>query len=239
MLTIRQGLYCLFEGCDFSGKSSLSKEVYHRLSRTNTRVQLTAHPGATPLGRHLRVLSKTPHTIDPEIEIDPLSRQMLMFIDQVCFIKTILTPFLESGGLMLADRSNYVSGIVYGTCAGVDLSSLNRMFKIAQSPAPDVMFILSAPLEVLLERRAKTLRQTAGDVFDHNTDFLEKVATTYDNLLSSSDVILIMLSDYMRLGDIVYLDATKSTEELADEVMAKISQIQDKRRAFESPSYGT
>jgi hypothetical protein len=47
-----------------------------------------------------------------------------------------------------------------------------------------------------------------------------------------------MLSDYMRLGDIVYLDATKSTEELADEVMAKISQIQDKRRAFESPSYG-
>jgi thymidylate kinase len=159
---------------------------------------------------------------------------MLMFIDQVCFIKTMLTPFLEGGGLMLADRSNYVSGIVYGTCAGVDLATLNRMFKIAQSPAPDVMFILSCPFETLLERRAQTLRQTVGDAFDHNTEFLQKVATTYDNLLDSGDDILVMLGDYIRLGDIVYLDAAKSTEELADEVMARISQIQDKRQASES-----
>ena len=231
---MHQGIYAVVEGPDFSGKSTLSRLVYSKLSEGTDwfdgQVKLTSHPGAMKLGKHLRVLSKTPQVFDEEIVIDPLSRQLLMFIDQICFINTILAPFLESGGTMLADRSNYISGIVYGLTQGADLQSLNRMFSITKSPTPDVVFIVRTPFEMLVERRAKDSRSSARDVFDADTDFLRRVCEFYDNLLVSDQDTLLLLSDYVPIERIVYVDGTKPPEVIANVVLGRLKDIAKNKR---------
>ena len=226
---MHQGIYVVFEGCDFAGKSTLSRLVQSRIAEGvdwfDGQVKLTSHPGATKLGKHLRVLSKTPQVFDEEIVIDPLSRQLLMFIDQICFINTVLTPFLESGGMMLADRSNFISGIIYGLTQGADLQSLNRMFSITKSPTPDVVFVVHAPFETLVERRAKDSRSPARDVFDSDTEFLRRVCEFYDNLLVSDQDTLLLLSDYVPLERITYIDGTQPPETIANLVLGKLKDI--------------
>ena len=223
-----KGKYILFEGVDFSGKSTLSHLVLDKLqvaSWPTGPIQLTSHPGATNLGKHLRVLSKTPQVFNENIVIDPLSRQLLMFIDQICFINTILIPWLEDGGMMLADRSNYISGIVYGLTQGATLQSLNRMFGIAKSPAPDIVFIVQTPFDIIIERRLKDQRSSIRDTFDADTEFMRKICTFYDNLLTANQDVLLLLSDYVPLERIVYIDGTRPPDELVDIVIERIKSL--------------
>ena len=69
------GLYVIFEGNEGTGKTSTMAAVAEAL-KDRLEIRQTHHPGSTPLGKHLRKLVKHPVEIDPEIEIDPLSRQL-------------------------------------------------------------------------------------------------------------------------------------------------------------------
>ena len=147
------GTYIVFEGVDFCGKTTASTFVNEILESTDEITSvLTKHPGATPLGQHLRHLVKTPETINEAIEIDGVSAQVLMMVDQICFINTILRPELDKGSIVLADRSNFVSAIAYGIPEGVSPAQLNKLFQLVNSPSPDRIFILKAPWEILKER---------------------------------------------------------------------------------------
>ena len=221
------GIYIVFEGVDFCGKTTTITNVHQILQNTpGVDSLLTKHPGATPLGQHLRKLVKTPETIDININIDSVSAQVLMMIDQICFINTILTPELDNGKIVLADRSNFISAIAYGIPEGISITQLNKLFQFVNSPSPDRIFILRAPWEVLEERKIR--RGGGPDRFEDNgNNYLQQVAAIYDNLKMRPD-LLVLLSDYVSIENIVYLDATESPRAIAERVVAEILSIKKK-----------
>lgn len=218
------GTYIVFEGVDFCGKTTAITNVHNILQdMPEITSLLTKHPGATPLGQHLRRLVKTPWTFSHDIEIDSVSAQLLMMIDQICFINTILTPELEGGTIVLADRSNFVSAIAYGISEGVSCAQLNKLFQLVESPSPDRIFILRAPWEVITQRATKDGR--GPDRFeDRGHAYLQKVANIYDTLKTRPE-LLVLLSDYVPIEHIVYLDATESPEAIAKRVVSEILSI--------------
>jgi len=224
MINSDTGTYVVFEGVDFCGKTTLAKNVHQNLCRVEERkVLLTKHPGATPLGQHLRQLVKNTELIDPAIKIDGMSAQVLMMVDQISFISTILTPELDSGTTVLADRSNFISAMAYGLPEGVSPAQLNKLFQLVESPSPDRIYILRAPWEVIDERRRQ--RADGPDRFEDNgDDYLQSVAEIYSTLKVNPH-LLVLLSDYVQIENIVYLDATEAPEVLAARVSKEIIEL--------------
>jgi dTMP kinase len=230
---MHQGLYVVFEGSDYSGKSTLAHLVMEELRSTKLSCELTHHPGSTPLGQHLRKLVKTPELFkDGEpIVIDAMSVQMLLMVDHNCFVNTKLIPYLEKGGVMLADRSDYISCIVYGVAEGLKLTAINKLLGLVQSPMPDRVFIISNRWETIVERRLKTLDRNKSDRYDHNETLLRHVGELYDNLLELSPEALMMLSRYVPLENIKYLNGETPAIELAKSIAQQIVRLANEKAA--------
>ena len=218
------GVYIVFEGADFVGKTTVAGLVEDQLRVLDPPVTLTKHPGATPLGQHLRKLVKTPHVFNDKIEVDPMSAQILMMVDQICFINTMLTPKLNNREIVLADRSNFISCIAYGLAEGLKTTMLNRLFQLADSPAPDKVFILQAPWEVRADRYGD--REKFRDRCDEQgEEFHEKVAHIYDNLLTLNPEIVVLLSGFVPIENI-----TRPAEEIAKQLVDRIVEVARKKR---------
>ena len=232
---MHQGLYIVFEGSDYSGKSTLAHLVMEELRGMNC--VLTHHPGATPLGQHLRKLVKTPEVFNEDypasepIKIDALSVQMLLMVDHSCFVNTRLIPHLENDGIMLADRSDYISCIVYGVAEGLKLTTINKLLGLVQSPPPDRVFIISNRWETIKERMQKSDNRAKSDRYDHNEELLRHVGELYDNLLTLSPEALMMLSRYVPLEHIKYLNGDTPAIELAKSIAQQIQRLANEKRA--------
>jgi dTMP kinase len=232
---MHQGLYIVFEGVDYSGKSTLAHLVMEELRNTQLDCVLTSHPGSTPLGKHLRKLVKTPEAFnEPEgepITIDSLSVQMLLMVDHACFVNTKLIPYLENSGIMLADRSDYISCIVYGVSEGLKLTTINKLLSLVQSPAPDRVFIISNRWETIIERMRKSENRSKSDRYDHNEGLLQKIRDLYDNLLTLNPEALMMLSRYVPLEHIKYVNGDAPAIELAKTIAQHIIQLANEKAA--------
>jgi len=223
------GTLIVFEGTEFSGKSTLANLVMEELCEhapPKLNCTLTHHPGSTPLGKHLRKLIKTPEQFsDGElIQIDSLSVQMLMMVDHSCFVNTILVPYLEKGGLMLADRSNYISCIVYGVAEGLKFTTINKLLGFVQSPAPDRVYIISNRWETIAERMRKSDRARL-DRYDYNQKLVRHTIELYNNLLELGPEALMLLSSYVPLEHIKYLNGDTPAIELSRIIAQQIIQL--------------
>jgi dTMP kinase len=232
---MHQGLYIVFEGMDYSGKSTLAHMVMEELRNIEPNCVLTSHPGATPLGKHIRKLVKTPEAFnipgEEPIAVDSMSAQMMMMVDHSCFVNTKLIPHLEEGGTMLADRSNYISCIVYGVAEGLKLTEINKLLGLVQSPVPDRVFIISNRWETIVERMKKSDNRAKTDRFDSNVELLRKVGELYDNLLSLNPEALIMLSRYVPLEHIKYLNGDTPAIEMAKSIVQQIVRLSNEKLA--------
>ena len=215
------GLYIVLEGLDCSGKSTLIKALAEELA--DIKPLTTAHPGSTPLGKHLRKLTKTPEEFDTEIELDTLSEQLLLLVDNANFVNSLLIPTLNSGRTVLADRCNFISGAAYGLAGGLDCKIIEQMYRMITTPKANRVYIMQLPWE-LAEQRSQ-LRGGGKDRFDHGTaEFRQRVAANYDNF--KTNCWLEALASYVVDSEnIIYLDATLPTHALAKLVEQDIRSL--------------
>lgn len=224
------GLYCVVEGIEGAGKTTVTKMVAERLSSifTERTVLATRHPGATPLGAHLRTLSKYPWKIDPEIVLDPLSSQMLMVVDNSCFVTSLLRPALDRGDIVLADRSNFISSIAYGVADGLDFAQIDQLFRVAKPPRADRLYVLRLPWAIARERMIK---QGGGDRqgldrFEQKGDkFFLKVQEIYDGLVTGPTDLLTVVNHSVLLANVKFIDATQSIEDVVQEIVRDVCKL--------------
>jgi thymidylate kinase len=206
------GTYIIFEVADCAVKTTLLHKVYDILCY-DYNIVMSKHPGATPLGAHLRKLVKTPDEFNKEIVIDPMSAQLLMMVDQIAFCEGILKPELDKGSLVFADRCNLISAIVYGLSEGLNVSDMSNMYNLVNSPPPDQVFVLQIPLEEMKKRREA--RGIEKDRFeDQGDEFLQSICNAYDGLTTLNPEISILLNTFVPLDRIKHIDATKAPESL-------------------------
>jgi dTMP kinase len=222
------GFYVIFEGGDGAGKSSTMKavaaEVKNRLKEYNTSfaLHMTHHPGSTPLGAHMRKLVKFSEEIDPNITIDNLSRQLLYMVDTVSFVNQILRPALAADEWVFADRSSFISALVYGVADGLNLEEIDHLFQIITPPKANRLYVLQCPWTVGAER----LRQRAVlDHFDRKPpEFFEKVEDIYNNLLTGSAERTMLVSKSVALQDVIYVDSTLPFAQVVNYITADLLQ---------------
>jgi len=230
--TLPSGLYVIFEGGEGTGKTSTMKAVANEvLNRTVGAIspRLTHHPGSTPLGKYLRKLVKFPHEIDPEINMDPLTRQCLYMADTINFITTVLKPALEVRETVFADRSSFISGLVYGLADGIDVVEVCKLLQLIIPPRADRVYILQCPWQVSKSRCDSTRGET-GDYYDSQpNEFFQKVQTIYDGLLTGSAEQTVMVSRVAALDNFVYIDASQDQEKVVSDIVADLNSVIDDR----------
>lgn len=221
-----RGLYIVFEGNDGAGKSSTMKAVADALPKKlgrNITLELTHHPGSTPLGKHLRQLVKYPETIDPGIKIDSLSRQILYMVDTVSFIKQKLQPALEAGTTVFADRSSFISALVYGTAEGLNLADVDRLFQLITPPKMDRLYVLRCPWQV-----GKQRLDTRGnpDHFERKpSEFFRKVEEAYDRLITGPEERTLLVSRSVSPKNVVYVDSILPMDRVVDTITTDLANV--------------
>lgn len=225
--------YIIFEGNDGSGKSTTMKEVANRLSLKYRAFNplLTQHPGSTPLGRHLRQLVKFPQKVDPQIAIDDLSRQLLYMVDTVSFIKTVLEPNLAAHNPVFADRSTFISAIVYGVADGIPLADIARIVEVIMPPKADKMYVLQCPPSVGRNR----IHAERGELDHYDKkpkEFSERIEQSYSKLVTTSAQQTMLVSRAVSIDDVIYVDANRPLEYVIESIVKDASQMIDDRYSF-------
>lgn len=220
--TMSNGLWIVFEGCDGSGKSSTMAAVAEKLRDRRPELEIieTRHPGSTTLGAHIRDIVKYPEKHG--FKIDALSSQMLMFVDHVNFKNTVLLPALERGAVVLADRCDLISGLVYGMATGLDATQYNTLVSLVSGPLIDRLYVLDCPSEVLDKRLGE---RGKGDRFETKEGGMRsRVENEYRKLITGSVDRTILLNRIVPLYEIKFCSTLDTLNQIAENVASDINK---------------
>jgi dTMP kinase len=162
-----------FEGGEAAGKTSLARLVAHELRARDFTVCHTHEPGGTLLGEAVREL-----LLNPKFEgelIPPVSSACLFAASRRAWVEQVVSPALERGELVLADRT-FLSTLVYQPIEGVEsLEFLDQLCGEAMAGImPQTIFLLDSTVEIM-ERRL-----TAVTRYDLKArEFHERVFESY------------------------------------------------------------
>lgn len=228
---VMSGLYTIFEGNDGAGKTTTMLAVAEQLKNKfpEFKLKTTHHPGSTPLGKHIRKLVKYPEQIDPDIKIDDLSRQILYMVDTVSFIKEVLIPSTDSGISVLADRSSFISALVYGLADGLTVADISRLFDLITPPKADRLYVLTCPWHIS-QRRIKAERTNLDHYDRKGEQFYKRIELIYNTLLTGpSDLTLLVLKS-VSADNVVYVDTTMSESSVVDFIVQDMLKLAYQKR---------
>jgi len=212
--------YIVFEGIDGSGKSTMSWHAYEYLCQKlgPDKVIHTRHPGSTPLGQEIRKLIK-----HGDVEIDRTTEQMLMTCDHSAFVQTILKPALDEGKIVIADRSNIISGLVYGSAGGADIDMWMNIADIVPTPPIDGLFVYKCPWQVAKERIINDPSREKCRIEERGNKFFETVTRCYDDVMGLPTDLVVAA----RIQRVTVIDATKSMDEVKELTIAYLRILLD------------
>jgi dTMP kinase len=211
-----RGFFICCEGIDKSGKSTACSHLvdFLRLRYPNKEIVHVGNPGATPIGAKIRQLVK--HELD--IKLDPLTEQLMMLADYSAFINTILKPSLAEKKIVVADRSNFISGIAYGGANGLDINQFKKLCEDVGSPLIDILLVFTCPVEVARQRSAG--KETEDRFESRGLEFQKKVAEIYGDIAENniSNKALMFADRFFRI------DASQSKDDVNRQVETAVME---------------
>jgi dTMP kinase len=143
------GCLIAFEGTEGAGKSTHIRHAAEALRRGGHRVEVTAEPGATELGRHLRDLLLHGRESAPL----PLAELFLYLADRAQHIGQMIAPALAAGAIVLTDRFSASTIAYQGYGRGLDLDAVTRADAWARGGvSPRLTILLDCPVRLGLQR---------------------------------------------------------------------------------------
>ena len=196
--------FIVFEGGDGSGKSTQAHVLSRRLRRSNIKVLRTHEPGGTSLGQALRRLLKSG---EPML---PISELMLFEAARAQLVDKVIRPFLDDGGVVIADRFTSSTMTYQGYGRGLDHELIERLNREATGGLkPDLTVLLDLPVETALARK-----NSGADNFDDAPlDFHRRIHRGYSALAASDSE-----------GWLV-VDGQRPPEEISRQIWAKVQTI--------------
>jgi len=194
-----RGKLIVFEGLDFTGKSTQAGILGRHLQEMDLPVTLTREPGGTALGESVRrVILSNEHT-----ELLPLSELSLFITCRAQLSVEVIEPALNAGYVVISSRYRLSSLAYQGYGRGLDLTLIERMNEIATSGRqPDLTFLLDLPADKALERRG----EVRDRIEQEDLEFYRRVRTGYLDLTRGDPSVHL-------------LDATRSIDEIARQVL--------------------
>ena len=196
--------FIVFEGGDGSGKSTQAHVLSRRLRRSNIKVLRTHEPGGTSLGQALRRLLKSG---EPML---PISELMLFEAARAQLVDKVIRPFLDDGGVVIADRFTSSTMTYQGYGRGLDHELIERLNREATGGLkPDLTVLLDLPVETALARK----NSSADNFDDAPVEFHRKIRQGYVALAASDP------------SSWLVLDGQRAPKELSQEIWNKVQTI--------------
>ena len=166
------GCLVVVEGIDGTGKTTLARNIYHRLKNKEFPVIFTFEPTDGPWGRMLRRSFSAPGRLTPEEELE------LFLKDRKEHVKKIIRPSLEQKKIVVCDRY-YFSTMAYQGARGLDPEAIRKTNETF-APIPDLVLLLELDPETAIKR----IKESRGEVPDNFEQFayLKKVAGVFKSL---------------------------------------------------------
>jgi len=209
-----EGKFLCFEGCDGSGKTTAAIKLTEYLQKEGKSSIYVKHPGATPLGSKLRQIVK----FDFLTPIDPLSEQLLMLADYSSFVNTLLKIKLNEKNIVVSDRSNLISGMIYSKPAGIDTDTIIKLYDMIDIPKIDKLFIFLCPWEIAKKRinnRGEDCR-----IESRGEEFMKSINESYYRIDSENSIISRQVHKMSR--EIIFINASKDPEEVFKMVLSHV-----------------
>lgn len=200
--------FVVFEGPEFSGKSTLHKAVVAKLNERNEAVVALREPGGTELGERLRkvLLSEYNETVHPETDV------LVHMAYRVQNVRELIAPALQEGKWVVLDRFMYSTW-----CMNVQANLpthpylpelfMSLMPTVTGGLIPEpVVFLVNTPKEIRLQRAA-VRKETVGldryELLDEATQL--RIDASFEQLAGAPSTVV--------------LDGTLSLEEQVDFVL--------------------
>lgn len=188
----------VFEGLDFTGKTTQVRLLADRLHKASFRVTATREPGGTTLGEGVReVILSNENT-----KLLPLSELLLFITCRAQLSSEVIEPALASGHTVVSSRFRLSSLAYQGYGRGIDLDLIRRLNEIATAGRqPDITFLIDLPAEVALARK----RGEGDRIEQEDLAFYRRVRDGYLELARDDPHVQI-------------IDGTLSIEKIAEQV---------------------
>ena len=197
-----------FEGGEGSGKGTQISLLQKYLEEKGFEVLSIIEPGGTKVGELIReiLLNKN------DLGLLGITEAFLFSASRAQQVRTVTRPALESGKIVLSDRSFYSTYAYQGYGRGQSLSTLEKLTEIAVGDTkPDLVFLLDLPPEMGLARKRSQNQFNRLDAEDLN--FHQKVREGYLDLAKKDE----------KRWKIV--DAKKSSKEVHSEILSLLEPL--------------
>lgn len=229
------GYLLTLEGIDGSGKTTLARALYEKLTHDGVTTVLTKEPGATPFGKEIRAMVQNPQHARPA-----LSEFFLFAADRVAHIDQVVKPALAAKSTVICDRMADSSIAYQGFGRNLSVAVIETINKIAmQGVKPDITFYLEIDYATAHQRIMQ--RNEALSQFDQEKEsFFKRVIQGYEyvyaqraDVMKTQEVAQLLerlakgeQAAYQQQEKVFYLAATKSPEELVADVYQIIKWTQ-------------
>jgi len=195
---------------DFSGKSTLVRNLKTLLSDLDPPAFFTREPGGTPAAECIREL-----LLDPELDMDPWTEAYLYAAARADLVRGSILPRLETGRVVVCERFLDSSLAYQGVGRRLGVAAVRELnARAIGDVVPDATFYLRlSPGE--RTRRGRESRATLDRIETAGDDFMKRVEEGFEELARSEP-------DRIRV-----LDASLPPERLAEAVRIEILSLQD------------
>jgi dTMP kinase len=206
------GKFITFEGGDGAGKSTQIKRLATALEAAGRTVTTTREPGGTPTAESVRqfLLSGKAEQLGADGEA------ILFAAARADHVENVIRPALERGNWVLCDRFSDSTRVYQGATGGVDNVLLDALERIAIGESrPDLTVILDIPVSIGRTRihgRMGAGGDTKPDRFEgEDLELQERRRQAFLEIAANEP------------DRCVVVDATRSEDEVAEEIWAVVS----------------
>ena len=195
-------MFISFEGIEGSGKSTQIELIEELIRAKGYQVKKLREPGTTELGEKIRniFLEKTTETVDP------ITEAFLLHASRKHLDQNFLRQNLNDGAIVIADRYADATLAYQSYGKGLDQNFVKLIHDYSQLLSPDLTFYMDITAEMSRER----ISNRAMDRMESESiEFFDKVRKGYLEIVSENP------------ERVISLDATKSIDELKDEITLK------------------
>lgn len=206
-----RGLFITLEGGDGAGKSTQIRNIESFFTEKGLVVVHTREPGGTAIGEKLREILLDKHNG----EMEDVTEMLIYAASRAQHVRQFIIPALEEGKVVICDRftDSSIAYQGYGRQLGEQVAEVNA--RATGGLEPDITFWLDIDPEV---GRARAGR--AGDLDRlelEQLDFHYRLYEGYKELAAKHP------------GRIRRIDASKSREEMRDQIYACLEEVCEAR----------
>lgn len=141
----------VFEGLDFTGKTTQARLLADRLRTIGLEVVLTGEPGGTAVGDAVRDILLSRRDLGT---LDDFAELLLFMASRAQHARDVVLPALEQGKTVVSSRYRLSSLAYQGYGRGIDLTLIDRLNDEAtRGRRADVTFLIDVPVDAALARK--------------------------------------------------------------------------------------